>query len=57
MDNIARFLICIIVVPIVYAAVTSRIFSDMNANTLLMQINFGFIMGFLSYFVVRKKSE
>lgn len=56
MDNIMRFLICIIVIPILYAGVTSRMFSP-DTNGTLMQIDFGFVLGFLSYFVVRKRDE
>jgi len=56
MDNIMRFLICIIMIPILYAGVTSRMFSP-DTNGTLMQIDFGFVLGFLFYFVVRKRDE
>jgi len=56
MDNIMRFLICIIAIPILYVAVTSRMFSP-DTNGTLMQVDFGFVLGFLSYFAVRKRDE
>jgi hypothetical protein len=55
-DNIMRFIICVILFPFAYVVITSVMFGP-KANGTLMQINFGIVIGLLLYFAVRRTED